>query len=97
MVTLAGGKRFPAGNAIAKIVRNDRSKPDLQPEAAVQLANILADLAQTERYAEMLDAIRSRPAAWLSFSRRPPKTALTRSATSLVSLSDQLKTEHLCE
>jgi TolA-binding protein len=41
----------------------DKSKPDLQPEAAVRLANIFADLAQAELRADLMDAIRSRPAA----------------------------------
>jgi hypothetical protein len=41
----------------------DKSKPDLQPEAALRLANIFADLAQAEYRADVLDAIRTRPAA----------------------------------
>jgi hypothetical protein len=42
---------------------DDKSKPDLQPEAAVRLANIFADLAQAEFRADLMDAIRARPAA----------------------------------
>lgn len=42
---------------------DDKSKPDLQPEAALRLANIFADLAQAEYRADIMDAIRTRPAA----------------------------------
>ncbi|MEY2496469.1 MAG: hypothetical protein QOD12_25, partial [Verrucomicrobiota bacterium] len=55
---------------------DDKSKPDLQPEAAVRLANILADLAQAEYRADLIDAIRSRPAAILrlkQFLEKGPK------------------------
>jgi hypothetical protein len=44
---------------------DDKSKPDLQPEAAVRLANIFANLAQAEHRADLLSAIRSRPPAIL--------------------------------
>ena len=44
---------------------DDKTKLDLQPEAAVRLANIFAELAQAEHRADVLDAIRSRPAAML--------------------------------
>ncbi|HEX7517370.1 MAG TPA: outer membrane protein assembly factor BamD [Chthoniobacterales bacterium] len=44
---------------------DDKSKPDLQPEVAVRLANIFADLAQAEYRADLIEAIRSRPAAML--------------------------------
>jgi TolA-binding protein len=44
---------------------NDKSKPDLQPEAALRLANIFADLAQAEYRADLIAAIRSRPPALL--------------------------------
>jgi TolA-binding protein len=44
---------------------NDKSKLDLQPEAAVRLANIFADLAQAEHRADLIAAIRSRPPALL--------------------------------
>jgi len=44
---------------------DDKSKPDLQPEAAVRLANIFADLAQAEHRADLIAAIRSRPPALL--------------------------------
>lgn len=43
----------------------DGSKLDLQPEAAVRLANIFADLAHAEYRADLIDAIRSRPPALL--------------------------------
>jgi hypothetical protein len=43
----------------------DGSKLDLQPEAAVRLANIFADLAQAEYRADLIAAIRSRPPALL--------------------------------
>ena len=43
----------------------DGSKLDLQPEAAVRLANIFADLAQAEYRADLITAIRSRPRALL--------------------------------
>jgi len=73
---------------------DDKSKPDLQPEAAVRLASIFADLAQAEYRADLLDAIRSRPVAALRL-----KEFLTKAPTDrahplryLVSyLSDQLK------
>ena len=42
---------------------DDKSKRDLQPEAALRLANIFADLAEAEVRADLMDAIRSRPAA----------------------------------
>jgi TolA-binding protein len=41
----------------------DKSKPDLQPEAGVRLVNIFAELAKAEFRADVLDAIRARPAA----------------------------------
>jgi hypothetical protein len=44
---------------------DDKTKLDLQPEAAVRLANIFAQLAQAEHRADVLEAIRSRPAAML--------------------------------
>ena len=44
---------------------DDKSKLDLQPEAAVRLANIFADLARAEYRADLIDAIRPRPAAIL--------------------------------
>jgi TolA-binding protein len=47
---------------------DDKSKPDLQPEAAVRLANIFADLAHAEHRADLMDAIRTRPAAKLRLS-----------------------------
>ena len=43
----------------------DKSKPDLQPEAALRLANIFAELAQAEHRADLIAAIRSRPPALL--------------------------------
>ena len=42
---------------------DDKSKPDLQPEAGLRLANIFADLAQAEYRADIVDAIRTRPKA----------------------------------
>jgi hypothetical protein len=44
---------------------DDKTKSDLQPEAAVRLANIFADLAQAEYRADLIAAIRSRPPALL--------------------------------
>ena len=41
----------------------DKTKPDLQPEAAVRVANIFAQLAEAEYRADIIDAIRTRPAA----------------------------------
>ena len=73
---------------------DDKSKPDLQPEAAVRLANIFADLAQAEHRADLLDAIRSRPAALLrlkQFLEKGPKDR-THPLRYLASyLNDQLK------
>ena len=42
---------------------NDASKRDLQPEASVRLANIFAELEQAEHRADVLEAVRARPAA----------------------------------
>lgn len=42
---------------------DDASHPDLQPEAAVRLANLFAELADQEHRADMLATIRSRPRA----------------------------------
>jgi TolA-binding protein len=73
---------------------DDKSKPDLHPEAAVRLANIFAGLAQAEYRADLLDAIRSKPAAILrlkEFLTEAPKER-THPLRYLVSyLSDQLK------
>jgi TolA-binding protein len=44
---------------------DDKAKPDLQPEAAVRLASIFADLAQAEFRTDLIAAIRTRPAAAL--------------------------------
>ncbi len=44
---------------------DDKTKPDLQPEASVRLANIFADLAKAEYRADLIAAIRSRPRAQL--------------------------------
>lgn len=41
----------------------DKSKPDLQPEAGLRLVNIFAELAKAEFRADVLEAIRARPAA----------------------------------
>ena len=57
---------------------DDKSKPDLQPEAAVRLANIFADLAQAEYRADLIDAIRSRPAAILRLKQFLEKGAKDR-------------------
>ena len=43
----------------------DKSKSDLQPEAALRLANIFAELAQAEYRADLIAAIRARPPALL--------------------------------
>jgi TolA-binding protein len=73
---------------------DDKSKLDLQPEAAVRLANIFADLAKAENRAELLAAIRSRPAAALRLKLFLTKVPGDRAhpLRYLVSyLSDQLK------
>jgi hypothetical protein len=73
---------------------DDKSKLDLQPEAAVRLANIFADLAQAESRADLLDAIRSRPSAMLRLKEFLAKAPADRAhpLRYLVSyLSDQLK------
>jgi len=73
---------------------SDKSKPDLQGEAAVRLANIFADLAQAENRADLLDAIRSRPAAMLqlkSFLARAPKERGHPLRYLVSYLNDQLK------
>ena len=72
---------------------DDRSKLDLQVEAAVRLANIFSELAQAEYRADVIDAIRSRPEATLRLSQfleRAPKD-FTHPLRYLVSyLNDQL-------
>jgi TolA-binding protein len=73
---------------------DDKSKPDLQPEAAVRLANIFADLAQAEYRADVLDAIRSRPAALLrlkQFLEKAPKDRAHPLRYLASYLNDQLK------
>ncbi len=73
---------------------DDKSKPDLQPEAAVRLANIFAELAQAEHRADVIEAIRSRPAAMLRLKQFLEKGPADRThpLRYLVSyLNDQLK------
>ena len=73
---------------------DDKSKPDLQPDAAVRLASIFADLAQAESRADLLDAVRSRPAALLRLKQFLEKGSKDRShpLRYLASyLTDQLK------
>jgi TolA-binding protein len=72
----------------------DGSKLDLQPEAAVRLANIFADLAQAEYRADLIAAIRSRPQALLRLKQFLEKGAGDRAhpLRYLASyLNDQLK------
>ena len=72
----------------------DGSKLDLQPEAAVRLANIFADLAHAEYRADLIDAIRSRPPALLRLKAFLEKGASDRAhpLRYLASyLNDQLK------
>jgi TolA-binding protein len=72
----------------------DKSKPDLHAEAALRLANIFADLAQAELRADLMNAIRTRPAAMAQlkvFLAKAPADR-THPLRYLVSyLSDQLK------
>jgi TolA-binding protein len=73
---------------------NDATKPDLQPEAAVRLASIFADLAQAEYRADLVAAIRTRPAAALRLKEFLAKGATDRAhpLRYLASyLNDQLK------
>lgn len=42
----------------------DSAKPELQPEAALRIANIFAALEDAESRAEVLDALRARPVTW---------------------------------
>jgi TolA-binding protein len=72
----------------------DGSKPDLQPEAAVRLANIFADLAQAEYRADLIAAIRSRPPAALrlkAFLEKGPKDRAHPLRYLVSFLNDQLK------
>jgi TolA-binding protein len=72
----------------------DGSKLDLQPEAAVRLANIFADLAHAEYRADLIAAIRSRPGARLRLKQFLEKGASDRAhpLRYLASyLNDQLK------
>jgi outer membrane protein assembly factor BamD (BamD/ComL family) len=73
---------------------DDKTKPDLQPEAAVRLANIFANLAQAEYRADLIAAIRSRPRAQLRLKEFLEKGSNDRShpLRYLASfLNDQLK------
>lgn len=73
---------------------DDKTKPDLQPEAAVRLANIFADLAKAEHRADLIAAIRSRPRAQLRLKEFLEKGPTDRShpLRYLASfLNDQLK------
>ena len=73
---------------------DDKAKPDLQPEAAVRLANIFADLAQAEYRADLVEAIHSRPAAILrlkQFLEKGPKDRTHPLRYLAAYLSDQLK------
>jgi TolA-binding protein len=73
---------------------DDKSKPDLQPEAAVRLANIFADLARAEYRADLLAAIRSRPTALLrlkQFLEKGPKDRAHPLRYLASYLNDQLK------
>ncbi|MEY2565170.1 MAG: hypothetical protein QOH88_3363 [Verrucomicrobiota bacterium] len=73
---------------------NDKAKPDLHWEAAVRLANIFADLSNAEFRADILDAIRSKPAAALRLKSFLAKVSTDRThpLRYLVSyLNDQLK------
>ncbi len=72
----------------------DKSKPDLYAEAGLRLANIFADLAQAEFRADLMDAIRARPAAMSQLKVFLAKAPADRAhpLRYLVSfLSDQLK------
>ena len=42
---------------------SDTTKPDLQPEASLRLANIFADLADAKKRSGLIEAIRARPEA----------------------------------
>jgi outer membrane protein assembly factor BamD (BamD/ComL family) len=73
---------------------DDKTKLDLQPEAAVRLANIFAELAQAEYRADLIAAIRSRPRAQLRLKEFLEKGPTDRShpLRYLASyLNDQLK------
>jgi TolA-binding protein len=73
---------------------DDKSKPDLQPEAAVRLANIFADLAQAEYRADLIEAIRSRPPAILrlkQFLEKGPRERAHPLRYLVSYLNDQLK------
>jgi TolA-binding protein len=73
---------------------DDKSKLDLQPEAAVRLANIFADLAQADYRADLIEAIRSRPPAILrlkQFLEKGPKDRAHPLRYLVGYLNDQLK------
>ena len=73
---------------------DDESQEDLQPEADLRLANIFADLAHAEYRADLLDAIRSRPAAMLRlklFLTKAPKERAHPLRYLVSYLNDQLK------
>lgn len=73
---------------------SDKSKLDLQPEAAVRLASIFADLAQAEYRADLIAAIRSRPQALLrlkEFLEKGPRDRAHPLRYLASYLNDQLK------
>lgn len=73
---------------------DDKSKLDLQPEAAVRLANIFAELAQADYRADLIEAIRSRPPAMLrlkQFLEKGPKDRAHPLRYLVSYLNDQLK------
>jgi hypothetical protein len=73
---------------------DDTEHLDLQPEAALRLANIFAQLAEADYRADLLEAIRSRPSAILKLKLFLTKAPAERThpLRYLVSyLSDQLK------
>jgi TolA-binding protein len=54
---------WPAALDLTLAQFSDATKPDLQPEAGLRLANIFAALEDSQSRADLLEAIRARPAA----------------------------------
>jgi TolA-binding protein len=62
-MTLYRTHDWPAALDLTLAQFNDTTKPELKPEAAVRLANIFAALEDAQSRADLLDAIKARPAA----------------------------------
>ena len=56
-------QKWPLAFDLSLAQLSDTTHPDLQPEAAVRVANLLAELANPEHRAEVLEVVRAQPVA----------------------------------